>query len=206
MRKTPIMYAVRHGETAGNAAGTFRGAIDYPLNESGLADAKKLGQWFSDKDISAVYASPKKRAQDTADPIATPKGLKVQTVPSLGPINVGYLAGEPKKDHENVMDYFEKFPSEKIPGGESLNDFRERTQPPLKKLLVEAAHSDRPLVAVVHSSIIHELNHIISGDHNQTLVKPGGVVGVYNHPKHGLKLKALVNPETEKESDAPYHG
>lgn len=206
MNKQPIAYFVRHGTTGGNAADTFRGTIDYPLNESGQQDAKKLGQWFANKDISAVYASPKTRAQDTAHPIATPKGLKIQTVPALGPIDVGYLAGEPKKDHAHVMDYFEKFPNEKIPGGESLTDFRERTQPPIKKILVEAAHSDKPVVAVVHSSIIHELNHIISGDHNQTLVKPGGVVGVYNHPKHGLALKALVNPETEKGSDAPYHG
>lgn len=204
MRKTPIAYFVRHGETAGNAAGTFRGTIDYPLNNEGVKDAKKLGKWFADKEISAVYASPKTRARDTADQIATPKGMKVQIKDSLGPINVGYLAGEPKKDHEKVMDYFEKYPNEKIPMGESINEFRERTQPPLKKILVEGAHSTHPVVGVVHSSIIHELNHIITGDHNQTLVKPGGVVGVYQHPTKGLALKALLNPE--KEEEVPYHG
>jgi len=204
MRDTPIAYFVRHGETAGNAAGTFRGPIDFPLNAEGVRDAKNLGKWFEGKEISAVYASPKTRARDTAEAIAIPKGLKVQAVDSFGPINVGYLAGEPKDQHKNVMDYFEKYPNEKIPMGESVNEFRARTQPPIKKVLVEGAHSTHPVVAVVHSSIIHELNHIITGDHNQTLVKPGGVVGVYQHPQKGLEIRALLYPEHEER--VPYHG
>jgi len=204
MRKSPVAYFVRHGETAGNTAGTFRGTIDYPLTAEGEQDAKKLGRWFSDKDISAIYTSSKKRTQATANEIAQPKGLKIQPLNSLDAINVGYLAGEPKADHKNVMDYFEKYPNEKIPMGESLSDFRERTQPPIKSILTEGAHSKYPVVAVVHSSIIHELNHIISGDHNQILVKTGGIVGVYQHPEKGLAIKALLHPE--REEDVPYHG
>jgi probable phosphoglycerate mutase len=204
MNKQPIAYFVRHGTTAGNANGTFRGPIDYPLDAQGKQDASTLGKWFSDKSIGAIYASPKKRAQDTAREVALPHQLKVKTVDAFQPINVGYLAGEPKKDHAGIMDYFEKNPNEKVPMGESLNEFRGRTQQPIKDLLAKGAHSPRPVVAVVHSSIIHELNHIITGDHNQTLVKPGGVVGVFHHPEHGLALKALLYPE--KEEAVPYHG
>lgn len=204
MRKHPIAYFARHGETQGNAAGAFRGPIDYPLTPSGEQDAKYLGKWFENKPLSAIFASPKKRTQDTAAAVATPKGLKIQTEPAFAPINVGYLAGEPKDQHKNVMDYFEKYPDEKIPMGESVNEFRARTQGPIKDVLTEGAHSKYPVLAVVHSSIIHELNHIISGDHNQTLVKPGGVVGVYQHPEKGLALKALLYPE--KEEEVPYHG
>lgn len=204
IRKTPIAYFVRHGTTAGNAANTFRGSKDFPLDEQGKKDAENVGKWFSNKDISAVFASPLSRTRDTADAIAVPKNLKVNVKEGFRSLNVGYLAGEPKKDHEHVMDYFEKFPNEKVPMGESINEFRERTQPPIKEVLVEGAHSDKPVVAVVHSSIIHELNHIVNGDHNQTLVKPGGIVGVYQHPTQGLALKALLRPE--KEEGAKYHG
>jgi broad specificity phosphatase PhoE len=204
MAEKPIAYFVRHGETTGNSAGTFRGAKDFPLNEQGKRDAHTLKNWFSDKAISAVYASPLTRTRDTAEAIAIPKGIKVQTEEGFRSLNVGYLAGEPKKDHEHVMDYFEKFPDERVPNGESISEFRARTQPPIKKVLVEGAHSANPVVAVVHSSIIHELNHIINGDHNQTLVKPGGVVGVYKHPKAGLEVRALLYPE--KEENVRYHG
>ena len=204
MNKQPIAYFVRHGTTLGNTNGAFRGPIDYHLDREGVQDAKNLGKWFSSKEISAVYSSPKTRARDTAEAIAIPKSLKVQPVKEFEPINVGYLAGEPKDDHKNVMDYFEKYPNEKIPMGESVNEFRSRTQEPIKSILTEGAHSSHPVVAVVHSSIIHELNHIITGDHNQTLVKPGGIVGVYQHPEKGLALKALLYPEHDEK--VPYHG
>jgi len=204
INKNPICYFARHGTTIGNANGTFRGAKDFPLDEQGKEDAKNLGKWFSNKELSAVYSSPLTRTRDTAEAVAIPKGLKVQPVEGFRSLNVGYLAGEKKSDHEHVMDYFEKFPNERVPAGESINEFRARTQPPIKKILVEAAHSEKPILAMVHSSIIHELNHIITGDHNQTLVKPGGVVGVYQHPTKGLALKALLRPEIEEE--AKYHG
>jgi broad specificity phosphatase PhoE len=204
MIETPIAYFARHGETAGNAAGTFRGPMDIPLNDNGKADAKNLGQWFADKQLSAVYASPKIRTRDTAEAIAQPKGMSVKIVDALGPIDVGYLAGEPKADHTKVMDYFQKYPNERIPLGESINGFRARTQPEIKNIIAEGAHSKYPVLAVVHSSIIHEVNHIITGDHNQTLVEPGGVIGVYHHPEKGLAIKALLYPE--KEEKVPYHG
>lgn len=204
MPEQPIAYFARHGETAGNAANTFRGPVDLPLNDEGHRDAKNLGKWFEGKELSAVYASPKIRTRDTAEAVALPRGMKVQTVPELGPIDVGYLAGEPKDDHKGVMDYFEKYPNERIPMGESINEFRSRTQAPIKKILVEGAHSSSPVLAVVHSSIIHELNHIITGDHNQKLVKPGGIVGVYKHPTKGLEIRQLLYPEHEE--SVPYHG
>lgn len=200
----PIAYFVRHGTTDGNAKGLFRGKNDYPLDSEGITDAKKLAGWFSDKDISSIYASPKKRAQSTAEEIAKPKGIQVQTEKSLGPVDVGYLSGEPKDKHKNVMSYFEKFPNEHIPMGDSINGFRARVQPPIKKMLVEGAHSKYPVVAVVHSSIIHELNHIVSGDHNDVLVKPGGVVGVFKHPEKGLEIRAMLHPETKP--GQPYAG
>src|SRR6266581_417035 len=137
MRKTPIAYFVRHGTTKGNAAGTFRGAGDIPLDEQGKKDAANLGKWFSDKEIDSIYSSPLSRTKDTAEAIATPKQLKVQIVNEFKSLDVGYLAGEPKKDHEHVMDYFEKNPHERVPAGESISEFRDRTQKPIKDLLVK---------------------------------------------------------------------
>jgi len=204
MSARPIAYFVRHGETSGNAANTFRGKIDFPLTDVGKQQAKEVGKFFKSLAISAVYASPKKRTMDTAEAIALPKQLKIQTVEAFKPIDVGFLSGQPKDEHTDVMDYFDKNPHEKIPMGESINEFRARTQPPLKKLLVEGAQAKDPVVGVVHSSIIHEVNHIVSGDHNQTLVKPGGIIGVFKHPTKGLEIKALLHPE--KEEQVPYHG
>src|SRR5712691_7555865 len=203
VKKHPIVYFVRHGRTDANGMNVFRGTRDQ-LDDRGKQDAQDLVKWFDKKPISAVYSADTDRTKDTAEPLAMAKGLKVQPVGALAAIDVGYLAGEPKEEHEHVFDYFEKNLNERIPMGESFNQFRSRTQPPIKGILAQGAKSANPIVAVMHSSIIHELNHIITGDHDQVLVKPGGIVGVYHHPQQGLALKALYRPET-KETVA-YHG
>jgi uncharacterized phosphatase len=202
----PIAYFVRHGETAGNAAGKFRGQSNIPLNSEGKRDAVRLGDYFKDIEISNVYSSDKDRARDTAEEIARPHNLKVNVIPALGPIDVGYLAGEKKTDQTNkVMGYFQKYTSEKIPNGESIDDFRSRTQPAIRRMLIEGKKAVNPVVAAVHSSILHEVNHMLTGDHTQTLVKPGGIVGVYHHPEKGFALKALLYPSTGA-GDSKYHG
>lgn len=205
MRKSPIAYLVRHGETAGNAAGLFRGDKDFPLNADGKLDAKNLGKFFRDIPLSAVYSSPRMRAQDTAHEIAAPHGLKVETLQNASSLNVGYLAGEPKSAHKHVLDYFEKFTNERIPLGESIDEFRGRTQPLIKSVLAAGMKNVDPVVLVTHSSLVHELSHMLTGDHKQVLVKPGGVAGVWHDPVEGFKIKALLYPSTG-EGDSKYHG
>jgi hypothetical protein len=51
-----------------------------------------------------------------------------------------------------------------------------------------------PSVSFVHSSIIHEVSHIITGNHNAVKVKPGGVVGVGWDGKN-LSAKALFREQ-----------
>jgi len=204
--KKLVAYWIRHGETSGNAAGTFRGPLDLPLNKHGLADAQTLGEYFKAKPLAALLSSPKKRAQDTARAIADVHdgSLKIHTVPEFAPLNVGYLAGELKSEHDGTMSYFDKNTHLPIPMGESIDDFRRRTQPKISQVMNFAIKQKNPVAAAVHSSIIHEVNHMITGDHNQTLVKPGGILGVYWHPTEGYSLEALFRP-TKGKGDAAYH-
>lgn len=123
----------------------------------------------------------------------------------LQPLNVGYLSGEKKDEHVHVMDYFQKFPNEHIPMGDSISSFRARSQPAIKQVLAYGKSNNIPPVAAVHSSIIHEVNHMLTGDHSQTLVKPGGLIAVYHHPEYGFKIKALLHPSTGA-NDSKYVG
>lgn len=205
MRQSPIAYFIRHGETAGNRDKRFRGQTDYPLDAEGKLDAQKLGEYFKNIPLSAVYSSPKMRARDTAEEIAKHHGLKVETLSNASSLDVGYLAGEKKEDHAHVMPYFERFPNERVPMGESINEFRTRTQPLIKQVLSEGIKNANPVALITHSSLIHELSHMVTGDHNQTLVKPGGVVGVWHDPVEGLKIKALLYPSSGA-GDSKYHG
>lgn len=200
-----LAYFARHGQTEANAAGEFRGPNNVPLDSTGKRDAQELKEYFKDIELGDVFASDKDRTMDTAHAIADPKGLKIQPLKDLNALNVGYLAGEPKAEHQKVVDYFQKNTHQKFPNGESIEDFRDRSQPVIKHAIGLGAKNKKPSLVVAHSSIIHELNHIVTGDHNQTLVKPGGLVGVFRTDK-GLQLKALLKPSKESKDDSHYAG
>lgn len=61
------VYFVRHGQTEFNQIGRIQGGkIDSPLTQVGIAGAKKAGERLADIKFNQVYASPLKRAKDTA--------------------------------------------------------------------------------------------------------------------------------------------
>ena len=199
-----VAYFVRHGETEGNANGLFRGSLDYPLSERGHKDANKLADYFSNINLGPAYSSDTIRARTTAETVLEPKGMVASETPDLRSWNTGYLSGLPKSKHQNDIDFFQKNENTAIPNGESLNQFRLRVGPRIKNSILKGIQSGVPSITFLHSSGIHELSHILYGDHSYIKVKPGGVVGVY-HSGNKLSAKALVN-ESKGHSDEHFGG
>jgi bisphosphoglycerate-dependent phosphoglycerate mutase len=190
-----VAYFVRHGETAGNAAGLFRGALDFPLSDKGHKDANSLKDYFSGINLGSSYTSDALRTRQTAETVLEPKDMVASETSDLRSWNLGYLSGLPKADHQREVDFFQNNPNQEVPNGESLNHFRNRITPRLKNSIMKGISEGVPSITFLHSSGIHELSHMLYGDHSYVKVKPGGVVGVY---KQGNKLsaKALVKNST----------
>lgn len=51
---------------------------DPPLSPEGAANAEKLASLLADKGIAAIFATPTKRAMQTAEPLAKQLGLTIQ--------------------------------------------------------------------------------------------------------------------------------
>lgn len=66
-----LAYLVQHGEKEPSPG-------DPGLTETGLQQAKRTGQWLRSRGVRAVYASPMRRARETAGCIASFTGLAVQ--------------------------------------------------------------------------------------------------------------------------------
>jgi broad specificity phosphatase PhoE len=188
-----VSLFVRHGETAGNAAGKFRGNIDYPLDEKGFKAAEDLNPIFKKLPVGDIYRSDTTRTEQTSDKALEGTGLQASPTKDLNSWNVGYLSGQDKKANFSHVNYFVDNPEDQIPGGESLNQFRARVQPRVKSIIAKGVKGGAPTVAFTHSSVVHELSHMIYGDPSYIKVKPGGVVGVY-HDGEKLSLKALSKP------------
>lgn len=57
----------RHGETPWNAAGRYQGQIDIPLSETGVAQARLLGERLKQVTITKAVSSQLSRARATAE-------------------------------------------------------------------------------------------------------------------------------------------
>ncbi len=206
MEESPklVAYFVRHGETGGNAAGLFRGAIDYPLSAKGIKDANKVKDYFSGIDLGSAYSSDTTRTRQTNEAVLGPKDMVASETSDLRSWNLGYLSGLKKTEHQREIAYFQDNPNQDVPNGESLNKFRGRITPRIKNSILKGIKEGVPSITFLHSSGIHELSHLLYGDHSYIKVKPGGVVGVY---KQGNKLtaKALLN-ESKGHNDEHYGG
>ncbi len=64
------VLVARHGETDWNRNSRWQGLSDIPLNESGLTQARKLGEMLKGEHIDIIYSSDLKRAHRTAEIVA----------------------------------------------------------------------------------------------------------------------------------------
>lgn len=71
--KTQLIYLLRHGRTKANYDDIYQGKkIDFPLDETGVMQAQKLGQYLLQHghEIKQIYSSPAKRAMETSTIVA----------------------------------------------------------------------------------------------------------------------------------------
>jgi len=100
------VFMVRHGATVLNAEDRFAGATDVALSDQGREQARQLAERLSHEKIMAIYASPLGRTVETAQILAAPHDLKVQTRDGLREINHGRWEQMTRREVE------EKFPKE----------------------------------------------------------------------------------------------
>jgi len=134
------LILVRHGETEWNAGEIFRGRADVNLNEKGVVQAKLLGEYLKDTRLEAVYTSPLQRAVRTAERIAKHYTLDVIREPALIDMDYGEWQGMPlaevRKIYKNLYIKWETSPENvKFPGGESLDDVRNRAVSAVNKII-----------------------------------------------------------------------
>jgi broad specificity phosphatase PhoE len=154
------VFMVRHGATVLSAEDRFAGATDVELSDEGREQTRRLAERLSHEKIVAAYASPLGRAVETAQILAAPHKLDVQTRDGLREINHGRWEGMTRREVE------EKFPEEaaeweKDPytfapqGGESGLAVTARALPVLIELVRK--HPGEDFLVVSHKATIRLL-------------------------------------------------
>jgi broad specificity phosphatase PhoE len=97
MPKDPRYFItlLRHGESVGNAELRLQGKSDFPLTETGRAQARVLAARWQAEGVrfDAILSSPLSRARETAEILAGVLGLPVETDPIWVELDFGKLSG-----------------------------------------------------------------------------------------------------------------
>ena len=138
------------------------GWLDAPLSALGWAQAERLcARLAGGPRPDALYASPLRRARDTAEVLATALGLSPRLLGSLREIDCGRLDGLPlaqvKRRHpelwrRNLAQQSDAF---RWPGGESYREFRARALRAVGRIARQ--HRGGRVVIVTHAGVITQV-------------------------------------------------
>ncbi|AMO23595.1 histidine phosphatase family protein [Ramlibacter solisilvae] len=160
MEATRII-AVRHGETSWNVDSRIQGQLDVSLNDTGLWQARRVGEALVGEPISAVYTSDLGRARQTAASISELTGVPLVPDEGLRERSFGVFEGMTFDEiHEQWPDHAQSW-RRRVPewqppqGGESLLQLRERVTRTVTELA--ARHPGELIVVVAHGGVLDAL-------------------------------------------------
>lgn len=159
------LLLIRHGRSVWNAQGRIQGQTDPPLDELGREQARRLAERLRAEAVVALYTSPLRRAQETADIIG--RALDVPVVPDerLQEYDVGDIAGltweQVVERYPDVAHRWAEAQEEiGIPGEEGHGPFRARVVAVFDDILSQ--HAEGPVGVVAHGGTLGTyLNHLI---------------------------------------------
>jgi broad specificity phosphatase PhoE len=165
------LVLVRHGHTKDNDSGSgarLCGWTDPPLSSLGWAQVLRLrAHLAAERGFTAVYASPLRRARDTAEVLARRLQVRLHTCAGLREIGCGVLDGWPLEEvrrsyaqlwRRNLAQTDEAFG---WPGGESYRAFRSRCLATIRG--IAAAHPGERVLVVTHAGVISQIMGALAG-------------------------------------------
>ena len=112
----PVVYLVRHGETAWSRTGQHTSFTDLPLTQQGEQEARRVGQRLANLEFDKIFTSPLKRAAHTCELAGF--SARAEIDPDLVEWNYGKYEGRKTVDiHAEAPDW--QLFRDGCPGGET---------------------------------------------------------------------------------------
>ena len=151
-----LLNLVRHGETTYNAEGRIQGQSEAPLSALGHRQAEAVAEALAGQPIGAIFASPLRRAMETAQYIADRLQLPIQTDPRLMELDAGVFEGQLRSEltaeyPEELARWLGGDEDFVIPTGESRRELADRGCAALRAI---AAGDCREVVVVTHGGLL----------------------------------------------------
>lgn len=192
------IYFVRHGQTRLSRDNLFCGASNPDLTAEGKEMAHALADYYGKMKWDAIYASPMRRAIQTATPIARMTGHKIRLEKGLKEISYGKWEGL------TVEQVRKRWPEDHIkwladPGwneptdGENANHIAARAMPVIDK--IKKRHKGGSVLVVSHKATIRiilcSFLGVDVGRFRYRLGAPVASVSCVEFGHHGPLIKVL---------------
>ena len=147
------LLLIRHGEPEEDARGRCYGRLDVGLSPTGRFQAGAAAAALASEPVDAVYASPRRRAVESARFLADAHHLEVVVEDDFREIDFGRFEGRSYdeiavEDPETYRAWMERPTEVTFPGGESYAEMRERVARAARR--VREAHAGRTVAIVAH--------------------------------------------------------
>lgn len=159
------LYLIRHGEVEESYHRIFGGRIDMGLSPKGTLQATAVADYFDPVALDAVYCSPMKRAQLTAQPLLEQKTMAATTIEELREVDFGDWTGHhweeiTLKFGVSAFTWLEQLEQDNVPAAESGATLRARVNPVIDLILEK--HPGESVAIVCHGGVIRLiLSHLL---------------------------------------------
>jgi len=152
---------------------SVEGPADPELSEEGRAQAAHLATYLSSEHLDAIYASPMRRAQETAEAVAALHPIEVQTcdgVAEYDRLSAHYIPAEELKA-TNDPRWHAIVRGEWASDVETSDEFRARVVNTIEELVV--AHPSQRVAVVCHGGVINSyMCHVLELPHPRGFFYP----------------------------------
>jgi probable phosphoglycerate mutase len=162
-RLSRVLFLARHGETSWNREGRWQGHTDIELNETGLGQARALGELLRGRDIGRIHTSDLARARQTAEAAAAILGVSEVVVDAaLRERSFGIFEGltrqECQERHPALWTSYRADPRRVPPGAETQEVLAERMHAAVVRAVARRhGADDAPVLVVSHGGSIRAL-------------------------------------------------
>lgn len=150
-----VIYLARHGRTRYNHEGRFQGQSDVPLDATGIEQAAELAERAVAHRFAVLWASPLRRARQTAEAVAVRTGLTIHFDPRLMETDTGQwtdctFAEMEAADPVGFQAWLVGDEQWAFPGGESFREQGDRVM----AALAEIERGPQPALVICHGMAI----------------------------------------------------
>lgn len=188
------LILIRHGRVdSSKRRFNEKGRSDPPLSDLGLEQAELVVKRLDGKHIDAIYVSDLCRTHQTAEPLASERGITPIERPEWGEVYLGEFEGRSfanmlKERDTTYLKFLETRSWETFPGAESDSEVRSRVKRAIDEL--ENIHDSQTVAVFTHGGIINAALAIALDVKRMVLISPenGSITSIWMKPRPPLVI------------------